>query len=421
MIRRVSILLTYLILCVFAPACDTTKGTTGRNVTALFAEPDEQNIRVTYHVSHLQDGRTKVKWQLDPKSLELDESSETTMSLVFRYQIFYNYSTATAVDSGNIILKEVACEKDQKAEGDFYLNLSKDRNHLLEVTLRDLNSLRNDQQFIDIVKSNNFSQQSYSIFGSDDVEITSDFISKADSYFIEPFVQIEKLWVRFYSRDFPIATPPFAIVNPKPFDFNPDQMIRLKADQEGRFKVMLDKEGFYQFITDSNSQSGGTVYFFADHYPKAKTVNGLMLPLRYITTSQEYNELTQSENLKKSVDAYWLKIGGNPDRARMLIQSYYSRVERANQLFTSYLEGWKSDRGMCYIVFGPPTKVVRSTSSETWYYGEAAKYNTLTLTFTKVTNPFSNNDFRLNRNGSLKSPWYRAVEYWRQGRVITYQ
>ncbi|MEZ4721219.1 MAG: GWxTD domain-containing protein [Flavobacteriales bacterium] len=410
-----------MILCVLGSACDTTKGTTGRNLTALFAEPGENNIRVTYDVNHLQDGRTRVKWELDPNSLELDESMGTTMSLVFRYQIFYNYSTLTAVDSGSIILKEIACKKDRKALGEFYLNIVKDRNHLLEVTLRDLNSLRNDQQYIDIVKANRFSEQSYLMFDSDGIEITADFVTKADSYFIEPFVQVDKLWMRFYSRDFPTASPPFAIVNPKPFDFNPDRKVRLKANENGQFKAIIDKEGFYQFITDSASQSGGTVYFFADHYPEAKTVNGLMMPLRYITTTQEFEELTQSQNLKKSVDAYWLKIGGNPDRARMLIQSYYSRVERANQLFSSYLEGWKSDRGMCYIVFGPPTKVVRSTSAETWYYGEAGKYNTLTLTFTKVTNPFSNNDFRLNRNGSLKSPWYRAVEFWRQGRVITYQ
>jgi GWxTD domain-containing protein len=146
----------------------------------------------------------------------------------------------------------------------------------------------------------------------------------------------------------------------------------------------------------------------------------LLLPLRYVTTTPEFQSLKKGENLKKGIDNYWLKVGGSPERAKMLIETYYTRVERANTLFASYLEGWKTDRGMCLIVFGEPNKVVRSTASETWLYGEEGKYNTLKLTFTKVQNPFTTNDFRLNRNASLKSPWYRAVEFWRQGRIITY-
>ena len=129
----------------------------------------------------------------------------------------------------------------------------------------------------------------------------------------------------------------------------------------------------------------------------------------------------KGENIKKNVDNFWLKIGGSPQRAKELIQAYYSRVKYANTFFSSYLEGWKTDRGMCYMIYGEPDIVYKSTSSETWIYGEEGVYSSLSLVFTKVTNPFTNNDFRLNRSTSLKSSWYRSVEFWRQGRIITYK
>lgn len=183
--------------------------------------------------------------------------------------------------------------------------------------------------------------------------------------------------------------------------------------------LYITKQGFYQIVNKADALHGGSIHYFGKYYPDAKTVNDLLFPMRYITTNAEYNDLLNSKNLKQSIDAFWLKRGGDKTRARKLIKSYYTRVELANSLFTSYIEGWKSDRGMCYIVFGQPSKVVRSTASEVWIYGQEGSYNSIRLEFVKVVNPFSRNDFRLKRSASLKSPWYRAVDYWRQGRIIT--
>jgi len=247
------------------------------------------------------------------------------------------------------------------------------------------------------------------------------YLVQADSYLIVPMEPQEQLYVKFYDRDFPIASAPFAVVSPKPFDFTPDRHYLLEKTGPNKFKVNVFRNGFYQITPDTNKRIGGTVFFFGNYFPGTKTVNDILSPLRYITTSAEFNEMAQGDNIKKNVDAYWLKLGGSAERARKLIEAYYSRVEYANRYFTSYLEGWKSDRGMCYIVFGPPDIVYRYTASERWVYGEEGRYNSLSLVFTKVVNPFTPNDFRLNRSGALKTPWYRAVEFWRQGRVLSYQ
>lgn len=44
---------------------------------------------------------------------------------------------------------------------------------------------------------------------------------------------------------------------------------------------------------------------------------------------------------------------------RLLMKEYFNRVAYANEHFSSFFAGWQSDRGMVYILFGPPDNVER--------------------------------------------------------------
>ena len=111
-------------------------------------------------------------------------------------------------------------------------------------------------------------------------------------------------------------------------------------------------------------------------------------------------------------------MAGNRERARVLIKSYYSRVQYANIFFTSYFEGWKTDRGLIYIIFGPPSSVYRNNETEIWNYSQSYNYGPLNFTFDKIKNPFTSNDYQLRRSNYYELPWYRAVDSWRDGRVV---
>ena len=99
------------------------------------------------------------------------------------------------------------------------------------------------------------------------------------------------------------------------------------------------------------------------------------------------------------------------------MKKYYTRVQDANIIFSSFKEGWKTDRGMMYIVLGPPNKVSKTKFQEIWTYGELNNRNSITFSFVKVINPFTDNDYYLLRNEMLKDIWYQAVDAWRQGKV----
>jgi hypothetical protein len=83
------------------------------------------------------------------------------------------------------------------------------------------------------------------------------------------------------------------------------------------------------------------------------------------------------------------------------------------------VEGWKTDRGMIYLIFGAPQDVYKTAVSETWIYGIQGTPNSVTFNFKKMDNKFSENDFFLTRSAYYKDPWYIAVGAWRDGRIST--
>jgi GWxTD domain-containing protein len=141
--------------------------------------------------------------------------------------------------------------------------------------------------------------------------------------------------------------------------------------------------------------------------------------MRYIVNRQEYAELTESKDPKASLDEIWLRFSPNKERAKQLIGIYFNRVQFSNRFFNSHLPGWKSDRGLIFIVFGYPSKILSDDASETWVYGEGNTIGSINFVFTKIENPFSDNDFALNRAEFYKELWQRTVDAWRQGRLLS--
>jgi GWxTD domain-containing protein len=66
---------------------------------------------------------------------------------------------------------------------------------------------------------------------------------------------------------------------------------------------------------------------------------------------------------QKRFEKYWKSLDPSPSTERNeAYDEYYSRIEYANKNFKSYTEGWLTDMGMVYIVFGPPNYTDQSNS-----------------------------------------------------------
>jgi GWxTD domain-containing protein len=83
---------------------------------------------------------------------------------------------------------------------------------------------------------------------------------------------------------------------------------------------------------------------------------------------------TKEEKLKRFL-GYWKKISPTPDNDdNAIFNEYYRRVNYANEHFSKYFEGWRSDQGMVFILLGTPDIVNRhpfdvdSKPYEVWEY-----------------------------------------------------
>lgn len=100
--------------------------------------------------------------------------------------------------------------------------------------------------------------------------------------------------------------------------------------------------------------------------------------LRYIAHDKEYDDIENAkteEEKRRLFEEFWRRRDRNPDtKQNEFMEEYYSRVQYANEHFSNYMPGWKTDMGMVFILLGSPNSVERhpfdidSKPYEVWTY-----------------------------------------------------
>jgi len=83
--------------------------------------------------------------------------------------------------------------------------------------------------------------------------------------------------------------------------------------------------------------------------------------LRYIANETELEKMLASDTeiKRKLFIQYWKNRDPTPEsEGNELMVEYYKRVQFSNENFATFTDGWKSDMGMVYILFGNPSAVV---------------------------------------------------------------
>ncbi|MFA5782781.1 MAG: GWxTD domain-containing protein [Bacteroidales bacterium] len=287
--------------------------------------------------------------------------------------------------------------------------------YLLKLIFADLNKHTTVESYINIYRNSPYGRQNFIMLNVDSLPFYNPWISGEQQFrLVSNNKKINKLFVRYYGRIFPIAVPSFSTISEKSFDFDADSIFTVPLENGSTALMKLVKKGYYHFQIDTTTKEGYTVFRFDEGFPRVTTPAQMLYPLRYLTSKYEYDDLIVMKNKKEAVDKFWAETAGNVDRAKELIKLYYNRVQEANRYFTSYIEGWKTDRGIIYIVYGHPNVVYRGKNMENWVYGEARNMLSITFSFYKIENPFTDNDYSLSRSPAYKDGWYIAVDNWRR-------
>jgi len=99
--------------------------------------------------------------------------------------------------------------------------------------------------------------------------------------------------------------------------------------------------------------------------------------LRYVAPSAEIQAMQNAPNdeeRQKRFYEFWKKTDPTPATPRNeAYDEYYGRVDFANRTFRHHTEGWMTDMGMVYVIFGPPPSAneqrrIDGRTLVSWFY-----------------------------------------------------
>ena len=268
---------------------------------------------------------------------------------------------------------------------------------------------------IPFIKEYNFSTDGLLFYNEEGTTpFLSTFINTQKSIRVKSITNFSgPVYVYYYSQYFDEAVPPMIIEDRRAAkELKIDSMFTVLPDDP----FELVKEGLYFFQKDSSSANGISLRVQDPYFPLLKTFDKVLEPLIYISTRSETDEIRNAPNPNVAFEKYWLKLTKIPSVATSTVRKYYGRVEAANFLFTNFEEGWKSDMGIIYIIYGPPNDVYKSEEIIDWVYNRDLTMPNIRFSFYKVKNVFTNNHYTLLRKKNYDKNWFKSVELWRDGK-----
>jgi GWxTD domain-containing protein len=417
-----------LFLLIVIPACSGLKKShitrPKPSTKSVMYNPAGTRLHPSYSIFHNSDNTSVLMLKIFPVELLFSAANpEGKLLARIRFRFFLtditNQQTPVLADSGTYeytILKENA---GKRFLAQLPLRASTGKIYDLQISASDLirNEVNND--FVIVDKTSPYSLQNFRV---------TEIINNVP--FFEPFVTgnspfrfecrtdtFSRVYISYYGQESPLPRPSFSLAREREYMEMPDSLWILNYQKNTPY--LLAYEGIYHFQFDTTRKEGLTILNFGADYPRIKRPQEMIGPLAYLTSSVEYEEIKKSTNQKLAIDNFWLGLTNkNMDRARELIRVYYNRVYFANYYFTTFKPGWKTDRGMIYIIYGPPQAVTRAAGKEKWIYYTNNFANTLAFTFDYVPSPYTTDNFILERSEGYDSYWRQAVDTWRKGAVF---
>ncbi len=392
-----------------------------QTTTDRLYKKDNNLLNAKYVVYHLNDSISQLFYDISNETIvykKTDTSNYFYSDLKINLQISLEDNITVANDTASIIIKDRQSNVDVKQlRGSLFFRLKSGLNYYIDVTAYDLNKKIKYTSSVYSDKTSKFVRQNFLVTNTSSAIYFSSYFKPYETVYLSSIrVKENRFTVDYFKSKFKLAIPPFSSESASRFSYKPDSSFVVYS-KDNKFEMVMPSEGFYHLKTNEETKEGITFFVYEPSYPKIKNAEQMILSTRYIMAKKEFDQCMNSSDKKMAIDNFWLELGGSEERARELLKKYYGRIQESNKLFTSYQEGWKTDRGMIYIVFGAPNKVSKRKNGEMWTYGDIGNSNTTYFQFLKVINPFTDNDYILERNESFKMPWYQAVDMWRQGRI----
>ncbi|GAB4125502.1 MAG: hypothetical protein OHK0045_09690 [Raineya sp.] len=310
----------------------------------------------------------------------------------------------------------------------FLFNLAKSERSPTGILVLDLVDLKTSQKHQIVFKvafAKTKIREEFAIFkANEDFPLIDGFVEEGESFQVSNLKKTNiDLFVTRIRQDYPAAAAPMNLSQlAQSKTLQVDTTYPIKSNEF----ISIAEKGLYLIRQDTNAFYGIGLRVEPPHYPAIRSKEQLPQALHYIAQKQEIQQIEKAEDLKKAIDRFWLSLfKGNVSRTREALKNYYTRVRNSNQWYASFKEGWKTDMGMIYIVFGEPDEIVWEKDSQKWIYrgnetqsyanDKGRNFSKVIFTFYRRPNQFFEDYYVLLRYIEYENVWGSMVQAIRQG------
>lgn len=380
-------------------------------------------IRPQYHVFHQNAHTSQLHITVSSDDL-LYTREDIDGSLIARFQVscylYESLQSRKLTDSISVVFTD-SILRDESREIIRTINLegTPAGKSILFVELTDLKRRANHRQILPLNKAHAYTSSFFILTADDGSAAHAPFFLTPGMKYTATYPEDKNFSMQAGRYSIPQAIPfPAHVMDnshshiPDPWEADSVFTLSFMSGQSAPFSCKPGE--MYFFHQEGFPEHGFAAYCFQEGFPSDLHADYMLLPMRYITSSDEYNQLFDLGDAELALERFWTRSAGNPDRAFEIMHRYNARVVNANTLFTSFVPGWQTDRGMIYIIFGPPQRVYKEHLKETWIYHEGVNIPQAQFVFNLVENRYSDNHFLLERNTAFRSTWNHAVNIWRR-------
>jgi GWxTD domain-containing protein len=425
---KIYVLIAGLIFAILG-GCKTTEKTAVEDPVGYLASlynPSQLSLHPDYSIFHESDLYSVLYIRAYPAELrfnQTNEESEYRALLTIRYRLIQLDEAGlegVVVDSAAVSYKLEARDENRPA---FFASLSIPVNtgnrYLMRIEAKDLNRGSIGLEYLYIDKTDAYGAQNFKV-----VSLTTGY-PKFMRFFLpgEKFnvryrdPSVDSIQVDYFKLESELPRAPVTSATDFTLNYTPDTSYIFPIDDTTTYN--LEEKGMYFVRVSKEQEDGLTLFNFGGSFPEVKQPVELMEPLFYLATLAEYRDLRMESNRKLAVDDFWLKLGNSVEKSRELIRIYYNRVVYSNLYFTSNKEGWKTDRGMIFILFGPPNRIQMTGNGESWYYFARRKSKAVEYRFERIPDAFSYQHLVWKKTTESQVYWNEAVRSWRNGKVYS--
>jgi len=360
--------------------------------------PSQLSLHPEYIVYHESDINSVLYIRAYPRELRFNktnEESEYRAMLNVEYQLIQLEEPGlegVVVDSAAVTYKLLKRDENRSAFfASLKIPLGSGHRYLLRVQARDLNRGSVGLEYLYVDKTNACNAQNFKLVSSYSgyPKFMRFFLPGEQFNITHRDQQIDTLQVDYFSFKNELPRPPVNASMDYTMNYSPDTTYKIATTDTSHY--VLQTRGRFHVRMDASREEGLTLFNFGGSFPQVKNPDELLEPLFYLATLAEYRDLRTNDN----------------------------RVVYSNLYFTSNKEGWKTDQGMIFILFGPPGRIQMTGKGERWYYFAKRRSMPIEFRFNRKTDVLLDQSLEWVQTTESKMLWNDAVSSWRKGRVYS--